>query len=558
MRDTIRLLLNDRELVLEGVPASQMLLPWLRTARALTGAKEGCAEGDCGACTVVVGELVDPETLPRLRTVNACLQFMHALDGKAVFTVEYLRAQTGGELHPVQRALVEHHASQCGFCTPGFVMSLWTLYNDTVQHAAQENAEPCRVSLPPRGAETGLAVSTGHSDQDVALVSPPEARLRSVLTGNLCRCTGYRPILAAAQHMFTLPPRPFNRLALRNRLQSLRTSLAAEPPGVESASPPSAGGNGPVPARFHAPRTLAELTRLRADKPDATVLAGGTDIGLWVNKALRPLGEILYVGGVDTLKTITTDDQRIVIGAAVSLTDAWDALVTHYPALAEMRERFASVPIRNAGTLGGNIANGSPIGDSMPALIALGAEVALVSVRGWRRLALEALYLDYMRKDLADDELVAHVEVPLPGPDLRFRSYKLSKRFDSDISAVCTGFAISLDGRRIASARIAFGGMAATCRRAPATEDALTGHEWTADTLEAACAALARDFAPLDDLRASADYRLRAAANLLRRFFLETRPDAPLPPQAVNVFALDVLSDPMTSPLNAVSSERPT
>jgi len=464
---------------------TQTILQHLREDLHCTGTKEGCAEGDCGACTVVIGSL-EPGGL-ELKAVNACIQFTPTLDGKALFTVEDLAA-ADGELHPVQQALVECHGSQCGFCTPGFAMSLWGMY------LKQEGRAPSRCQID------------------------------DALSGNLCRCTGYRPIIDAARRMVELPPAVFDRTALAERLRLLQRA--------HGFSYAAQGG------RFHAPRTLEELVRLRAAHPEALLLAGSTDVGLWVTKHLRTLDEIIYLGQVDALKTITERDGMLEIGAGVSLNDAYAAVCRHYSLeLREMWQRFASLPIRNAGTLGGNVANGSPIGDSMPWLIALGAQVVLHGASGARVLALEDFYLGYQQKDLRADEFVAALRMPLPRAGVRFRTYKLAKRFDQDISAVCAAFAITLDGDMVTSARIAFGGMAATPKRAATAEATLVGQPWNDATMRLAMAALAQDYAPLSDMRASSSYRLAAAQNLLRRFWLETRVDNPLPATAVNAFA---------------------
>ena len=488
LRDTVHFLLNGEPVAVREAAPTRSLLAWLREERHLTGSKEGCAEGDCGACAVVIGErLTDGAGELRLRPVNACIQWLPAMDGKALFTVEYLRRQAGGgALHPAQQAMVDCHGSQCGFCTPGFVMSLWNAYHN--------HTKPL-----------------------------PEAALRSALAGNLCRCTGYRPILEAGRRMFELPALALDRAELATR-------LAALPVGEPLACRHASGA-------FHAPAALSDLLELRAAHPEATVLAGGTDVGLWTTKALRDLGDILYLGRVAELQGIEERGDSLTIGAAASLTDAFAALAVPYPELAEVAERFGSQPIRNAGTLGGNVANGSPIGDSMPALIALGARLVLVSRRGERELALEDFYLDYMKKDLAPDEILRAIVVPKPSPNLVFRTWKLAKRHDSDISAVCGAFALYLEDGRIAAARVAYGGMSATVRRAPRTEAALTGSPWDESTARAAMAALDEDYAPLSDHRASAAYRRRGAANLLYRCFLETRPDAPLPPSALHVHA---------------------
>ncbi len=484
----IRFHLNDRVVEVDDVPPTTSILNYLRQRVGRMGTKEGCAEGDCGACTVVVGELKRGRL--ELKAVNACIQFLPTLDGKALFTVEDLRQQDG-KLHPVQDAMVQCHGSQCGFCTPGFVMSLWGLY-----------------------------VNCGEREMS----APPDAlAVRRAITGNLCRCTGYRPIIDAGTRMFELPAVPFDRAAVVKSLQSIERhdSLHYEFEG----------------RRFLAPKTLAELAAFRSGMPSATLLAGGTDVGLWVNKEFRDLGDILYTGAVGELQSNFEDASHITIGAAVSLSDAYAALKFEYPEMNEMWERFASLPIRNAGTLGGNIANGSPIGDAMPALIALGAEVTLCNRQGTRRLPLEDLYVAYQQKDLQPDEIVAFVHVPKASPALRFRIYKLSKRYDSDISAVCAAFAITLEGDKIVRCRIAFGGMAATPKRAAHAETFLIGRSWDEESVRLAMEALSRDYTPQSDMRASADYRKKAACNLLYRFFLETRPVNPLMAAEVSVFA---------------------
>ncbi|HEX7328666.1 MAG TPA: xanthine dehydrogenase small subunit [Casimicrobiaceae bacterium] len=484
-QSSLRFLLGGKPVSVTGVEPTCSVLRWLREEAGRTGTKEGCAEGDCGACTVVVGELVDGEL--ELKAVNACIQFLPSLDGKALFTVEDLRRRDGA-LHPVQQAMVECHGSQCGFCTPGFVMSLWSVYLDAEERGRR----------------------------------PGDGDLRTAISGNLCRCTGYRPILEAGARMFDLPAVHLDRDALVSELGAIART--------ESLHYRHPSGD------FHAPKTIAELVSLRSAHPDATIIAGCTDVGLWVNKQLRELGTIIYVGDVRELKMIRREGETIRIGAAVTLEDAYRALASHYPQVTEMWERFASVPIRNAGTLGGNVANGSPIGDSMPWLIALGASVVLRGTQGLRSLALDDFYLAYMKKDLREGEIVEAIDVPLPPPGLAFRTYKVSKRYDSDISAVCAAFAVQLESGRIAAVRIAYGGMAATPQRARHAEAALAGQPWNEAAARAAMAALASDFTPLTDMRATSAYRMETAQNLLWRFHLETRPASALPAEALSVF----------------------
>jgi len=508
----IRFFHRGRIVDVTGAHPTRSVLEWLREDARCTGTKEGCNEGDCGACTVVIGELA-ADGAPgavgglTLQTVNACIQFLPTLHGKALFTVEDLKAQCGQQrdpdqhdkhavtrLHPVQQAMVDCHGSQCGFCTPGFVMSLWSTY----EHHQEAGSQPTRQQL---------------ADD---------------LSGNLCRCTGYRPILDAGQAMFDLPS---VRLVTAPVVQAL-TALKRDATFTYTA---------PLGERtdtFHAPTTLAELAALREAKPAARVVAGSTDVGLWVNKMFRDLGDIIYVGDVAEMKAVEVRGDALYIGAGASLEAAYGALVARVPALTDVWLRFASPPIRNAGTMGGNVANGSPIGDSPPVLMALDADIELRKGDRVRRMPLPDFYVDYMKNHLEAGEFVQGLYVPLSALQRQVRVYKISKRFDCDISALCAGFAITLDGEIVKEVRLAYGGMAGIVKRAAKAESVLVGKPWTQAAVRVAQAALAEDFKPLSDMRASAGYRLQVAQNLIQRFWLETRTQDPLGTEATSVWSV--------------------
>jgi xanthine dehydrogenase small subunit len=472
----VRFLLNGEVVEARGVDPTRTLLEHLRGDLRRTGTKEGCAEGDCGSCTVLVGELDEqggPDAEVSWRAVNSCIQFVPMLDGKAVITVEGV---AGAAPHPVQAAMVEHHGSQCGFCTPGIVMSLY-----------------------------GRAVAAKGTD----------APINEVLAGNLCRCTGYGPIIAAAE---AIPAEAAPDVA--DKLVALRREVMLD---LEHAD--AIAG---VTRRWFAPRGLAELAETYAAHPDAVIVAGATDIGLWVTKLRKPLETLIDIGQVAELKAMTRQDGWLRIGAGVRYVDALETLGALYPDLGEMMRRLGSTQVRNSGTIGGNIANGSPIGDMPPALIALGARLVLRRGEDQRTLPLEDFFIAYGRQDRRPGEFVEAVLVPLEAGGAPLKMFKLSKRFDQDISAVCGAFNIQVEDEVVTSARIAFGGMAATPKRAAACEAALVGQLWNPTTINAAVAALAGDFTPLTDARASAAYRALAAGNMLRKVYIESaRPDLP-------------------------------
>ena len=464
---TIRFIRRGELVSLNNVPPDRTLLEVLREDLGCTGTKEGCGEGDCGACTVVLGE-AEGQSI-RYRAINSCIRLAHSVDGMALWTVEDL-ASEDGTLHPAQEAMVQCHGSQCGFCTPGFVMSLFGMYQNHV----------CR----------GEPISRELAQEE--------------LSGNLCRCTGYRPILDAARQMAELPAVRIDEPALLEQLHSLRREA-------------------PALGAYLAPTTLQELLAARAAHPDAQIVAGCTDVGLWVTKMHMQFGKVLDVTAVDELRRVEHYGNHIAIGAAVTLADAFDALIELWPQVRTFANRFSGLPVRNSGTLGGNVANGSPIGDSMPLLIALNAHVVLMSTRGYRDMSLENFYTGYRKTVLAGDEVLAWIKVPRPVAGEQLRIYKISKRYDDDISAVCLAVNLRLENNTVAKISIGAGGVAATPVRAAKTEASLRGKPWTLDAVQKATAALRAEFQPISDMRASAAYRSEVLGNLMQRFWLESQ-----------------------------------
>lgn len=457
----------DTRFLLNGEPrvadtdATTTLLDWLREQERLTGTKEGCNEGDCGACTVMV---TDPDGTAR--ALNACILFLPQLEGRAVRTIEGI-AGPDGRLHPVQQAMIDHHGSQCGFCTPGFVVSL------------------------------AVAHMNGRGDHD------------DQLAGNLCRCTGYAPILRAAKAANAAPIPDW----MRQDADRLRDPAFTFPQICSSGGLPPA-----------CPSSADALADWYEAHPDATLIAGATDVGLWVTKGLRDLAPVAFLNQCADLRGIVADGETIRIRAMTTIAELGAFMADRHPSFAELIRRYGSVQVRNAATIGGNIANGSPIGDSPPALIALGASLHLRKGAARRVIALEDFFLAYGKQDRAPGEFVEAVSIPVQ-PD-HLSCYKLSKRFDQDISAVCGAFNVTVKEGIVQAARIAFGGMAGVPKRAAHVEAALLGQPWEEATIRAAQGALAQDFTPLSDMRASAGYRLRAAQGMVMRHFLETRGDA--------------------------------
>ena len=472
VRSQIRFLLNDEPVALADVKPDEMLLDFLRVRRSLRGTKEGCAEGDCGACTVLVGRQTSDGLV--YEGVNACIRFLGSLDGCHVVTVEHLAARDGS-LHPVQQAMVDHHGSQCGFCTPGIVMSLYGMW----------------MRNP----------------------TPSDAEIERALQGNLCRCTGYEPIIKAARAISNYgdagrDPLALERASVLERLKALKDGLRVE--------------IGQGSERLIVPASVDDLAAVLEAEPNATVVAGSTDVGLWVTKQMRAISPVVFIGGLTELQTISESGGVINIGAGVNYTTARRELAERIPQMATLISRIGGDQVRNMGTIGGNVANGSPIGDTPPPLIALGATLTLRKGDVRRSIPMEDFFIDYGKQDRAKGEFVEAVHVPMPKPDALFAVHKLSKRQDEDITAALGAFHLVVKDGAVVSACIAYGGMAATPKRARNVEAVLIGKPWTQTTVEAAMQAYEQDYTPLSDMRASAEYRMLVAKNLLMRVYLES------------------------------------
>lgn len=463
----LRFLLNDTEVALTEVGASDTLLDHLRLARRMTGTKEGCAEGDCGACTVLAGRLTSDGLV--YEPINACIRLMASCHATHIVTVEHLRGPDGG-LHPIQAAMVAHHGSQCGFCTPGIVMALYGLW----------------MTNPAAG----------------------EAEIETALQGNICRCTGYAPIIRAAQSAGAAGGQAQDALARE------REAVAARLAGMRDGRVSLARGAD----RALIPADTDDLAAALLEEPGATLVAGATDVGLWVTKFMRDISPAIFIGHL--MKEITVADGLIRLGAGVTYSEAAPILTRHIPEAAEYWSRIGGWQVRNAGTIGANIANGSPIGDTPPLLIALDARIVLRRGGARREMPLEAFFIDYGKQDRQPGEFVEEIVIPVP-QGARIAAYKVSKRRDSDITSVAAGIRVDVADGIITDARLAFGGMAGTPKRARAAEDALRGQPFTEAAFEAAARAIAGDFQPMTDMRASAEYRATVARNLIRRFWLE-------------------------------------
>ena len=467
----IRFLINNDVVELNEARADLTLLQFIREHRKKTGTKEGCAAGDCGACTVVLVEPVSSDSATKLnyRTVNSCITLMSAIHGKQLLFVEHL--SDGKHLHPVQQALVDHHGSQCGFCTPGFIMSMFALYHS--------NSKPNR--------------------DDVL----------HALSGNLCRCTGYRPIIDAT--LAVCEQAPNDQFSARQDA-TLATLLSL------SGEKPSGTGN------IHTPTSREELKALIKANPSAQLVAGSTDLSLQFTQQLKEVKTLISVTHIDALKQCTKNEHSLIIGAAVPLNDATPLLLNAFPQVAELVTRFASLPIRNQATIGGNVANASPIGDMPPLLLALNATLHLDNGESARAIPIHEFFKGYRETTLANDEWISAIEIPLKQPNQALAAYKISKRFEDDISAVCAVFNMTLDNGKVEAISCGFGGVAAVPSTCEALENVLKGKLFSSkECLTLGKQVLFDAFAPIDDVRATAQYRKTVLANLWHRFWLENQ-----------------------------------
>ncbi|MGO1191508.1 xanthine dehydrogenase small subunit [Vibrio casei] len=470
----ITFLLNQTLKRESNISPNMTVLNYLRTEQQKTGTKEGCGSGDCGACTVVLGEIVDGKL--QYRSVNSCLTFVSSLHGKQLITVEDLKNKQS--LHPVQQALVDFHGSQCGYCTPGFIMSMFA-----------------------------LSKNKPNADKEDVLES---------LAGNLCRCTGYRPIIDAAMSLSSDKP-------LLDQFADLEQQTIAKLEKIESKTAPLVLEH----LTSFSPTTTDELAELYERHPKAKLVAGGTDLALEVTQFHREIETLINVTSVSDMKILHETEQDIVIGANLPITDCYASLTKYYPDFGHLLHRFASLQVRNQGTIGGNVANASPIGDTPPLLIALNARLKLRKGQKSREIPIDEYFINYKVTVQQESEFIEQIIIPKPNNAQQFFSaYKLSKRIDDDISAVCGAFNITIENDVVVDARVAFGGMAAIPKHAELCEKALIGKGWNKANIETAMVELAQDFDPLSDFRASKEYRSKTACNMLLRFFLEQQTQA--------------------------------
>lgn len=483
MRDHLLFYINSERVEVRGHDAFLTVSDFVRNRRRLTGTKVVCAEGDCGACTVLVGRL-HGSTL-RYEPIDACITFVHQVDLCHVVTVEGLTPDSG--IGPVQRAMVDYFGSQCGFCTPGFVVAMTALF---------------------------------ESDEDANNDALSEAALRQGLSGNLCRCTGYLQILEAGRSLRRRDVPSISGLYPSSAIAEELRTLSAEPVTVEACD---------GEYRLFLPTDLQDAVEIKSRHPSATVIAGATDLGVQYNKGTIDPRIVLGLGGILSFGDVSIADGVLLIGAGATWAKIERFAQTRIPELYRILSVFGAPQIRNRATIGGNLANASPIADSLPFLFVMDADIQLIGASGTRRIPIREFYTGYKQTAMREDELIARVMSPLPTQDETLRLYKLSKRKDLDISTLTAGILVRRDGERITRARLAYGGAGPVVLPLPRTEEFLVGREMTEDVMRQAGKLARTEIAPISDVRGSAEFRSQLAENLLLKFFHDSS-DAPHQP----------------------------
>jgi len=465
----VKFVLNNEICELNNPDPNQTILNFIRTKLKKTGTKEGCAEGGCGACTVVLGELKKNEII--YKAINACIAFVPALQGKQLLVVEDLVTEKG-DLHPVQEAMVKYHGSQCGFCTPGFVMSLFSMYKN-------------------------------HNSYNNELI-------KDSIAGNLCRCTGYRPIIDAAKSLNKINKSDQFKKNKKNTIKLLK-KINLKNIFIENKG-----------KKYFSPRTIKELKKVIKKNSNSHFLSGGTDLSLIVTKERKDINNIINLQDIDELNFIKEKNNNIEVGAATPLIKFERFILKYYPDFNSVLKRYGSVQIRNVCTIGGNIATASPIGDTLPILLSLNSEIVIETTKNKKILPLKNFFLGYRKTKLKKGEFIYSIKIPIYKNNV-FKAYKISKRFDDDISSLCASFNLEIVNKKIKKAIIAYGGMAEIPKRATNCENFLNNANLSLDNFEKAKNFLEKDFTPIDDMRATKDYRIEVAKNLLIKCFLEIK-----------------------------------
>ncbi len=465
----VKFVLNNEICELNNPDPNQTILNFIRTKLKKTGTKEGCSEGGCGACTVVLGELKKNEII--YKAINACIAFVPALQGKQLLVVEDLVTEKG-DLHPVQEAMVKYHGSQCGFCTPGFVMSLFSMYKN-------------------------------HNSYNNELI-------KDSIAGNLCRCTGYRPIIDAAKSLNKINKSDQFKKNKKNTIKLLK-KINLKNIFIENKG-----------KKYFSPRTIKELKKVIKKNSNSHFLSGGTDLSLIVTKERKDINNIINLKDIDELDFIKEKNNNIEVGAATPLIKFEKFILKYYPDFNSVLKRYGSVQIRNVCTIGGNIATASPIGDTLPILLSLNSEIVIETTKNKKILPLKNFFLSYRKTRLKKGEFIYSIKIPIYKNNV-FKAYKISKRFDDDISSLCASFNLEIVNKKIKKAIIAYGGMAEIPKRATNCENFLNNTNLSLDSFEKAKNFLEKDFRPIDDMRATKDYRIEVAKNLLIKFFLEIK-----------------------------------